>query len=218
MKRSSKPGRAKRSPKPPAPKVKNGKPGPKLATTPDAEREPMETMSRSRSQSTDDFTIVGIGASAGGLEALEEFLKNVPTRSGMAYVIVQHLDPTHKGMLVELLQRATEMPVVQAQDRAEALVRDQEHVEPADRVFGHDQRRAQAEADAGGAPDERPHLLGEGPGLHVHAGEDQREVGRPAAACPARADVGQPGEVVLVEVRPRDDLERLHARDPAPDW
>jgi two-component system CheB/CheR fusion protein len=62
---------------------------------------------------------VGIGASAGGLEALEEFLRNVPARSGMAYVIVQHLDPTHKGMLVELLQRATGMPVVQAKDRLE---------------------------------------------------------------------------------------------------
>ena len=41
------------------------------------------------------FPIVGIGASAGGLEALELFLANVPEKSGMAFVIVQHLDPTH---------------------------------------------------------------------------------------------------------------------------
>jgi len=63
------------------------------------------------------FPIVGIGASAGGLEALELFLANVPENSGMAFVIVQHLDPTHKGLLVELLQRGTAMPVVQVKDR-----------------------------------------------------------------------------------------------------
>jgi two-component system, chemotaxis family, CheB/CheR fusion protein len=62
------------------------------------------------------FPIVGIGASAGGLEAMEQFLKNVPANSGMAYVMVQHLDPTHKGMLPELLQRITPMKVFQAKD------------------------------------------------------------------------------------------------------
>ena len=62
------------------------------------------------------FPVVGIGASAGGLEALHQFLAHVPERSGMAYVVVQHLDPTHKGMLVELLQRATRMPVQQTTD------------------------------------------------------------------------------------------------------
>jgi two-component system CheB/CheR fusion protein len=61
----------------------------------------------------DDFPIVGIGASAGGLEALEQFLKGIPQKSGMAFVIVQHLDPTQPGMLPELLQRATPMPVIQ---------------------------------------------------------------------------------------------------------
>ncbi|MFO7714127.1 chemotaxis protein CheB, partial [Desulfosarcina sp.] len=60
---------------------------------------------------------MGIGASAGGLEALDLFLKHVPHGSGMAFVIVQHLDPTHKGILVELLQRTTDMPVVQVKDR-----------------------------------------------------------------------------------------------------
>ncbi|MCC5931317.1 MAG: PAS domain-containing protein [Cyclobacteriaceae bacterium] len=62
------------------------------------------------------FPIVGIGTSAGGLEAMEQFLKNVPENSGMAYVIIQHLDPTHKGMLPELLQRITKMKVRQAKD------------------------------------------------------------------------------------------------------
>ena len=72
------------------------------------------------------FPIVGIGASAGGLEALEQFLRHVPERSGLAFVVVQHLDPTHKDMMVELLARATPMKVVQVTDRMK--------VEP-DRVY-----------------------------------------------------------------------------------
>lgn len=60
--------------------------------------------------------VVGIGASAGGLEAIEIFLKHVPAQSGMAFVIVQHLDPVHKGFMVELLQRVTPMPVTQVVD------------------------------------------------------------------------------------------------------
>jgi two-component system, chemotaxis family, CheB/CheR fusion protein len=66
---------------------------------------------------TRKFPIVGIGASAGGLEALEEFFANVPADCGMAFVIVQHLDPTHKGMLAELLQRITKMHVYTVTDR-----------------------------------------------------------------------------------------------------
>jgi two-component system CheB/CheR fusion protein len=62
------------------------------------------------------FPIVGIGASAGGLEALEQFLRHVPEGSGMAFVIVQHLDPTHKGIMHELLGRATAMDVFQVRD------------------------------------------------------------------------------------------------------
>lgn len=60
---------------------------------------------------------VGIGASAGGLEALEAFLQHVPKDCGMAFVIVQHLDPTYKGVLPELLQRVTPMEVMQVEDR-----------------------------------------------------------------------------------------------------
>ncbi|MBE0617427.1 MAG: chemotaxis protein CheB, partial [Proteobacteria bacterium] len=63
------------------------------------------------------FPVIGIGASAGGLEALEQFLKNVPVGSGMAFVVVQHLDPTHKGIMAELLQRSTAMKVCQVKDR-----------------------------------------------------------------------------------------------------
>jgi two-component system CheB/CheR fusion protein len=67
------------------------------------------------------FPVVGIGASAGGLEALEHFLSHVPPNSGMAFVIVQHLDPTRKGIMPELLQRATRMKVIQVKDRTTVL-------------------------------------------------------------------------------------------------
>ncbi len=60
--------------------------------------------------------IVGIGSSAGGLEAFEEFFKNVPPDTGLAFVLVPHLDPTHKGLMPELLQRATSLEVLQAED------------------------------------------------------------------------------------------------------
>lgn len=63
------------------------------------------------------FPIVAIGASAGGLEALEQFLRSVPVNSGMAFIIVQHQDPNRQGLLPELLQRATSMPVALVKDR-----------------------------------------------------------------------------------------------------
>lgn len=60
------------------------------------------------------FPIVGIGASAGGLEALTQLLKHLPDDTGMALVVVQHLAPQHQSMLTELLSRATKVPVVEA--------------------------------------------------------------------------------------------------------
>jgi two-component system CheB/CheR fusion protein len=63
------------------------------------------------------FPIVGIGASAGGLEAFEVFFRACPPDSGMAFVLVPHLDPGHVSLLTEILQRATAMPVVEALDQ-----------------------------------------------------------------------------------------------------
>jgi two-component system, chemotaxis family, CheB/CheR fusion protein len=63
-----------------------------------------------------DFPIVGIGASAGGLEAFEQFFTNMPPDTGMAFVLIQHLDPTHKSILTDLIRRYTSMNVVQIQD------------------------------------------------------------------------------------------------------
>lgn len=62
------------------------------------------------------FPIVGVGASAGGLEALTQFLTSLPSESGMAFLLVQHLDPRHESRLAELLGRSTTMPVVEATD------------------------------------------------------------------------------------------------------
>jgi two-component system, chemotaxis family, CheB/CheR fusion protein len=77
------------------------------------------TVSKVKTSDSDagKFPIVCIGASAGGLDAFEQFLGNVPENSGMAYIIIQHLDPTQQGMLPELLQRICKMQVSQVKDR-----------------------------------------------------------------------------------------------------
>ena len=64
------------------------------------------------------FPIIGIGASAGGLEAFELFFKAMPPDSGMAFVLIPHLDPGHASMLSEILQRITTMPVHEVEDPA----------------------------------------------------------------------------------------------------
>ncbi|HTF16733.1 MAG TPA: chemotaxis protein CheB [Chryseolinea sp.] len=63
------------------------------------------------------FPIVAIGASAGGVEAITELVKNLRNDTGMAFVYVQHLDPTHKSMLADILSRVTKMPVQDARQR-----------------------------------------------------------------------------------------------------
>ena len=60
--------------------------------------------------------IVGIGASAGGVEALEQFFKSRPAGNGLAFVVLTHLPPDRESMLSEILGRATRMPVVDARD------------------------------------------------------------------------------------------------------
>ena len=60
------------------------------------------------------FPIVGIGASAGGLDAYAQLLRHLPPDTGMGFVLVQHLDPRHESRLTDLLARATQMPVIEA--------------------------------------------------------------------------------------------------------
>jgi two-component system CheB/CheR fusion protein len=71
------------------------------------------------------FPVVGIGASAGGLEAFTKLLAAVPADPGIAFVLIPHLDPTHRSMMADLLGAHTAMPVVEA---AEAMPLERNHV------------------------------------------------------------------------------------------
>ena len=74
---------------------------------------------------TPRFLYVGIGASAGGLDALKKILSNIPENSGMAFIIVQHMDPTHKSGLVNILARYTDLEVLEIVDGVQV---ESEHV------------------------------------------------------------------------------------------
>ena len=74
-------------------------------------------------------SVVSIGASAGGLEAFSELLKNLPSQTGMAFVFVQHLDPRHSSQLVQILTRDTTLPIKEATD-GELLRPDQVYIMP----------------------------------------------------------------------------------------
>jgi two-component system CheB/CheR fusion protein len=105
----------------PSPEVRRAPRAP-LKVAPDSARKPGRRTAPAWAAEGDatkhaPFPIVAIGASAGGLEAMEQFLKGVPGNSGMAFVVVQHLDPTHKGLMAELLQRVSAIPVNQVKDR-----------------------------------------------------------------------------------------------------
>ena len=70
----------------------------------------------SRTLSKNLFPVVGIGASAGGLEAFKKFIKAIPAKSGMAFILVQHLHPEHSSSLPEILQRETNISVTEVTD------------------------------------------------------------------------------------------------------
>ncbi|MDQ2878988.1 MAG: histidine kinase, partial [Pseudomonadota bacterium] len=65
-----------------------------------------------------NFPIVAVGASAGGLEAVTKLIGALPKSPGMAFILIQHLDPTHKSLMAELLSKHTPMPVIEATDGA----------------------------------------------------------------------------------------------------
>lgn len=75
----------------------------------------------SKKEEKEEFLIVGMGASAGGLETLEEFFGATPDKPGMAFVIVQHLDPTHKSLMVHLLKNHTKMEVTEVIDNTKVV-------------------------------------------------------------------------------------------------
>jgi two-component system CheB/CheR fusion protein len=81
------------------------------------------------------FPIVGIGASAGGLEAFEHFFRACPAECGMGFVLVPHLDPGHASLLSEILQRSTTMPVLEASDLL-AVAANHVYIIPPNREMG----------------------------------------------------------------------------------
>ncbi len=103
---------------------------------------------------TDSFAVVAIGASAGGLEAFTQLLHALPDNTGMAFVCIQHLDPTHHSMLSELLAKATSIPVIEAKNGTEVKP-NHVYVIPPNVNMGILQRRLQLTPRT------------EGPGLHT---------------------------------------------------
>lgn len=73
-------------------------------------------MDKVKIRSSNLFPVVGIGASAGGLDAFKRLLKAIPADSGMAYILVQHLDPAHESILADLLQKITKIPIQEITD------------------------------------------------------------------------------------------------------
>ena len=83
---------------------------------------PTEETNKPKIPSQNLFPVVGIGASAGGLEAFKKLITAIPDNSGMAYILVQHLHPEHESALPEILQRVSKIPVVEISDNV--------HVDP----------------------------------------------------------------------------------------
>jgi two-component system CheB/CheR fusion protein len=100
-------------------KSQSSKPAKQAAAKPTAPPAAPQRGSQGRSEkqgSAASFPVVGVGASAGGLEAFRELLKHLPADTGMAFVLVQHLDPHHESLLAPLLAGSTSMPVREARD------------------------------------------------------------------------------------------------------
>jgi CheB methylesterase len=93
--------------------------------------------------------VVGIGASAGGLEALEQFFDHVPVDSGMAFVVVQHLSPDFKSLMDEILSRRTKLPVRLVEDGVLVLLHElMQHGDRPVKIFATDVHRGSV--DRGG--------------------------------------------------------------------
>src|ERR1700730_14502507 len=102
--------------------IEKGSQKPGAARSPPARR---SSASRRSPLGHDSFPVVGLGASAGGLDAFRRLLTALPPRTGMAFVLIQHLDPTHASMMVDLLAGHTPMTVQQAADE---MPLEREHV------------------------------------------------------------------------------------------
>src|SRR5580700_8549642 len=87
----------------------------------------------------DLFPVVGVGASAGGLEAFKRLIRAIPEDPGMAFILVQHLEPTHESLLPELLQKVTPIPIEEITDNV--LIRsDRIYIIPANKLLTVDRK------------------------------------------------------------------------------
>lgn len=91
---------------------------------------------------TDSFLVVGVGASAGGLEAFIQLLGALAPTPGMAFILVQHLDPQHQSMLADILSKTSKMPIHEAKDGV-VVMPDCIYV-----IHGHSQWKAGAHSSA----------------------------------------------------------------------
>jgi two-component system CheB/CheR fusion protein len=114
------PGRKRNKPKKPAAPPKTNRSGStaNIASPQILKSEKQKPAAEAVERTQTGFPVAGIGASAGGLEALEELFDNMPSEPGLAFVVVTHQHPGHTSMLPELLRRKTEMPVVEATEGA----------------------------------------------------------------------------------------------------
>ena len=80
------------------------------------------------------FTVVAIGASVGGLEAVSLLIKNLPADTGMAFIYVQHLNPDHKSLLSTILSKLTKMPV-QDIDNMEHILPNNVYIIPTNKMI-----------------------------------------------------------------------------------
>lgn len=91
--------------------------------------------------------VVGVGASAGGLEVLQQFFSAMPRVSGCSFVVVQHLSPDHKSMLPEILGKQTKMPVLQARNGMRILANHVYLIPPRNNIEIHEDRLVLKEYD-----------------------------------------------------------------------
>ena len=156
---------------------------------------------RSRSKGIDGGLIVGIGASAGGLNAFKSFLSNMPADSGMAFILVQHLSPDHKSMLTDLLGKATVMPVVEAEDGM-LVEANRVFVIPPDATLTMKDRRLQVERPA--PPRERRRPIDT---FFSSLAEDQGE----NAVCIVLSGTGSDGTLGLRQIKENGGLTLAQA-------
>jgi len=150
-----------------------------------------------------DFVVVGLGASAGGIQAVRTFFERVPKDSGLAYVVILHLSPEHESHLAEVLQTSASIPVVQVSERVRVEPNRVYVIPPNQRLSMGDGHLALS--DVGGAGERRAPVdfffrtLGDSQGAH--------------AACVILSGTGANGSMGLKRVKERGGL--CLAQDPS---